>query len=80
MKELKPLGKGKGSLSGKVIKALGKSSGFELPLPSLKKESTGVSTYHESYDIQKEFKNALLEVERRRAYDIMQIQRHNSFR
>jgi hypothetical protein len=80
MKELKPLGKGKGSLSGKVIKALGKSSGFELPLPSPEEKSTGVSAYHESYDVQREFKNAMLEVERLRAKDIMQFQRHNSFR
>jgi len=78
MRELKPLGKG--SLSGKVIKAFGKSGGFELPLPSLKKESTGVSANHESYDVQREFRNALLEAEKLRAKDIMQFQRRCSFR
>ncbi|UCB60384.1 MAG: hypothetical protein JSW72_09850 [Candidatus Bathyarchaeota archaeon] len=80
MKELKPLGKERGSLADKVTKALGKSGGFELPIPSLKKKSTDVSAYHEPYNNQKEFTNALLEAERLKAYDIMQTQRHNSFR
>jgi hypothetical protein len=80
MKELKPLRRGKGSLTSKVIRAMGKSSGFELPLPSQKKKLTGVSAYHEPYDIQRKFRNALLEAERLKAKDIMQIQRRSSFR
>ena len=78
MKELKP--QGKGSIASKVIRAMGKESGFRIPLPSLEEKPAGVSAYYVPYDVQKELRNALLEVEKQKAKHIMDTHRRNSFR
>lgn len=61
MRKIKPLGKK--SYARKVLRAFGKDGGFELPIRSPEKKLPGVSEYYPHYDLQKELKNAMLEVE-----------------
>jgi len=78
MKRLKP--RGKISFASKVIKALGKDSGFRLPFPTREKKPSGVSAYHVPYVAHKEFRKTLLEAERLKGKGLLEIQRHNSLR
>ncbi len=61
MRKIKPLGKH--SSARKVLRAIGKDGGFELPIRSSEKKMPGVSEYYPHYDLQKELRNAMLEVE-----------------
>ncbi len=80
MKEFKLRGKGKGSFASKVIRALGKESGFRNPLPSRDRKPVGVSAYYVPYDVQRELRNALLEVEKLKAKHMAETQIHHSCR
>ncbi|MDH5448410.1 MAG: hypothetical protein OEY24_00105 [Candidatus Bathyarchaeota archaeon] len=75
MRKVKPLGKG--SFVRRVLRALGKDSGFELPLSSREEKHLGVSAYYAYYGFHKELRNAMLEVERLKAKGIMEYQRNN---
>ena len=75
MRKIKPLRKG--SFFHRVLRALGKNSGFELPLRFRGEKPHGVSAYHAHYDFHKELKNAMLEAERLKAKGIMEYQRRN---
>jgi hypothetical protein len=75
MRKIKTLGEG--SFARKVLRALGKDSGFELPLRSREEKHPGVSAYHPYYDFHKEFRKALLEAERLKAKGIAEYQRRN---
>ena len=65
---------------GKVLRAFGKDSGLELPLPSREKKTSGVSVYFPHYDYHKQLRNAMLEAEKNKAKAIMELQRRNSAR
>lgn len=65
---------------GKVLRAFGKDSGLELPLPSREEKTSGVSVYSPHYDYHKELWNAMLEAEKLKATAIMERQRRNSAR
>lgn len=65
------------SFFGKVLRAFGKDSGLELPLPSREKKTSGVSAYFPHYDYHKQLRNAMLEVEKHKAKAIMEWQRRN---
>lgn len=75
MRKIEPLGKG--SLARKILRALGKVSGFELSIPSQEDRHPGVSTYNPHYDFHKVLKNAMLETEQSKAKAIMAYQKHN---
>jgi len=75
MRKIKPLRKG--SFARKILRALGKDSGFELSLPSREEKTSGVSAYSSHYDYHKQLRNAMLEAEKLKAKAIMEIQRHN---
>jgi len=62
---------------GKVLRAFGKDSGLELPLPSREKKTSGVSAYFPHYDYHMELRNAMLEAEKHKAKGIMELQRRN---
>jgi len=62
---------------GKVLRAFGKDSGLELPLPSREKKTSGVSAYFPHYDYHKQLRNAMLEAEKHKAKAIMELQRRN---
>jgi len=61
----------------RVIKAFGKDSGIELPLPSREKKTSGVSAYFPHYDYHKQLRNAMLEAEKHKAKAMMELQRRN---
>jgi hypothetical protein len=63
-----------GFFGSKVVRAFGKDSGIELPLPSREKKTSGVSAH---YDYHVELMNAMLEAEKLKAKAIMEIQRRN---
>jgi hypothetical protein len=65
---------------GKVLRAFGKDSGLELPLPSREEKTSGVSAYFPHYDYHKQLGNTMLEAEKHKAKAIMELQRHNSAR
>ena len=67
-----------GFLVRRVLRALGKNSGFELPMCSSEKQS-GVSEYYPHYSLQNELKNAILEVKILRAKGL-EYHRHNMVR
>lgn len=67
--------RGKGFVLNKVLRALGKDSGLELPFPSREEKTSGVSVYSPHYDYQKELWNAMLEAEKLKATAIMEMQR-----
>ena len=69
--------KRKGFFGSKVIRAFGKDSGLELPLPSREKKTSGVSAYSPHYDYQKQLKNAMLEAEKHKAKALIEHQRRN---
>lgn len=77
MRKIKPLQKG--SSARKVLQAIGKDSGFELPTRSLEKKMPSVSEYYPHYDLQKELRNAMLEVEILKAKGLS-YRRHTSIR
>ncbi len=62
---------------GKVLRAFGKGSGLELPLPSREKRTSGVSVYSPHYDYHKQLRNAMLEAEKHKAKAMMELQRRN---
>jgi len=62
---------------GKVLRAFGKDSGLELPLPSRENQTSGVSAYFPHYDYHKQLRNAMLEAEKHKAKVIMDLQRRN---
>ena len=62
---------------GKVLRAFGKDSGLELPLPSREKKTSGVSAHFPHYDYHMELRNAMLEAEKHKAKGIMELQRRN---
>jgi epoxyqueuosine reductase QueG len=74
MKKIKLQRKG---FFGKALRAFGKDSGIELPLPSREKKTSGVSAYSPHYDYHKQLRNAMLEAEEHKAKAIMKLQRHN---
>ena len=75
MRKIKP--RGKNSIASKVLRALGKDSCFESPLPSQEKKHLGVSVSYAHYDFHKELRNAMLEAEQLKAKGIMEYQRRN---
>ena len=75
MRKITPVGKG--SFARKVLRALGKDSGFEFPQTSEEKKPFGVSAYHANHDFYKELTNAMLEAEKSKAEAIMGCQRCN---
>ncbi|MGD8545038.1 MAG: hypothetical protein PVH12_02580 [Candidatus Bathyarchaeota archaeon] len=78
MSKIKPLVKG--SLARKILRALRKDSGFELPVPSREEKCPGVSAYDTRFDSQQVFNSAMLEAEQSRAKCLMECQRHNMAR
>jgi len=62
---------------GKVLRAFGKDSGLELPLPSREKKTSGVSAYSPHYDYHKQLRNSMLEAEKHKAKAMMEWQRRN---
>lgn len=74
MKKIKLQRKG---FFGKALRAFGKDSGIELPLPSREKKTSGVSAYFPHYDYHKQLRNAMLEAEKHKAKVIMELQRRN---
>jgi hypothetical protein len=62
---------------GKVLRAFGKDSGLELPLPSREEKTSGVSAYFPHYDYHKQLRNTMLEAEKHKAKAIMELQRRN---
>ena len=76
MRKIKLLGKG--SFGSKVIRAFGRDSGFELPVPSREKKTSGASVYHPHYNYHIELRNAMLETERLKAKGIMEYQRQKN--
>ena len=68
----------KGFFGSKILRALGKDSGFELSLPSREEKASGVSAYSPHHDYHKELRNAMLEAERHKAKAIMEMQRRHS--
>ncbi len=75
MRKAKPVGKG--SLVRKVLRALGRDSGFEFPLASKEKKPCGVSAYQANRDFHKEITNAMLEAENSEVEGILGYQRRN---
>ena len=72
MRKIKPLRKG--SLAGKVLRALGMHRGIELSLSSEEeKKYPGVSTYYDHIIL----RNAMLEAERLKAKALMEYRRRN---
>jgi len=69
---MKPLKIGKPSLKGRILRLLGKDGGFELPFQSREEAQADVSINY------KEFRNALLEVETKKAQALMQWEKHRS--
>jgi hypothetical protein len=78
MRKIQPLRKS--SFISRVMRAIGRKSGFELHLPFQEKSQTGVSKYYPHYGFQSELRNAVLEAERQKAKSIMDFQRRNSAR
>lgn len=75
MKKIKP--QGKGFFGSKVIRAFGKDSGLELPLPSREEKTSGVSAYSLHYDYHNELRKARLEAEKHKAKAIMEYKGRN---
>jgi len=67
----------KSFFGSKIIRAFGKDSGLELPLPSREEKTSGVSAYFPHYDYHKELRNAMLKAERHKAKAIMEWRRRN---
>lgn len=74
MKKIKLQRKG---FFGKVLRAFGKDSGLESPLPSREEKASGVSAYSPHHDYHKQLRNAMLKAERHKAKAIMEMQRRN---
>jgi hypothetical protein len=77
MRKIKPLQKG--SSAREMLRAIGRDSGFELPTRPPEKKMPGVSEYYPHYDLQKELRNAMLEVEILKAKGL-DYRRHTSIR
>ena len=73
MRKIKPLGKG--SFARKMLRALGKDSGFEQTFPCQEKKHLSVSVGYAHYGFHKELRNAMLEAERKKAKALMELQK-----
>jgi len=62
---------------GKVLRAFGKDSGLESPLPSRENQTSGVSVYFPHYDYHKQLRNAMLEAEKHKAKAIVEYRRRD---
>lgn len=69
MRKIEPVGKG--SFIRRILRALGKASGFGSPTPSRQEKNTGVSAYSTNYDFHKTLTNSMLEAEQSKAKAIM---------
>jgi epoxyqueuosine reductase QueG len=67
----------KSFFGSKIIRAFGKDSGLESPLPSREKKTSGVSAYSPHHDYHKQLRNAMLEAEKHKAKAIMEYKRRN---
>jgi len=65
---------GKGFILNKVLRALGKDSGLELPFSSQEEKTSSVSPFHSHY-AHMQFRNAMLERERIKAEAIEWLRR-----
>ena len=72
---MRPLEKGKSSLKSRVLRLLGKDTGFELLSYSQEEKKSGVSEFHTHYDFTKELRNAMLEAEQDKAMGIGEFQK-----
>lgn len=75
MRKTKPVGKG--SFARRILRILGKASGFELPIPSREEKHPGVSAYNTHCDFHKVLRNAMLQAEQSKAKAIMEYQRRD---
>ena len=73
---LKPLMKRKGSLKSRVLRLMGKNTGFQLNEFSQEDKKLGISEVHVHHDFTKELRNAMVEAEQDKAMGIVEFLKH----